>query len=385
MSMMSRGPVVMGESCQRAKRAGVWLVAALSILAAGCEDSDRPMISSSSRVAISDPDLGVLWPVFLQHCRRAPDCDPMREFSAGVGEASGIRREVSYFARRGDGVSGGAAAIAGRSFMGLRSSGPMGGRLGRPVTSDEAPSNLRASDARSSRLWLEYAPADLQSGISCLSAGLMGVSGPGSSCLIRAQRSGRGTLRENPPFRSAMATTLSREDLFRGLFRWRLGPGEMSFPFWRLRLKTNGHWACASVFPVNMSFFAMHSTRSDMLTLISELLMRSAIPRLTFRYLTGAAIWLQGLKLSDWRLHQLKRPACLEMGVRRPAMIWHAAAYMTAHRRAIFTRQEAAPRLCECTPPLIFGGCLLRGRLQQLSCRLPILRPRGSRAPYPPR
>ena len=161
MSMMSRGPVVMGESCQRAKRAGVWLVAVLSILAAGCEDSDRPMISSSSRVAISDPDLGVLWPVFLQHCRRAPDCDPMREFSAGVGEASGIRREVSYFVRRGDGVSGGAAASAGRSFMGLRSSGPMGGRLGRPVTSDEAPSNLRASDARSSRLWLEYAPADL--------------------------------------------------------------------------------------------------------------------------------------------------------------------------------------------------------------------------------
>lgn len=146
----------MGKSGGGARWTGVCVVAAVSMITTGCDDPDRPMISSSSRVAVSDPDLGSLWPLLLQHCRRAPDCDPMREFSAGAGEASGVRREVSYFVRRGPDTSPEAALNKWRHFMALRSSGPSGGRIGRPVTSDEAPSNLRASEARSSTLWLEY-------------------------------------------------------------------------------------------------------------------------------------------------------------------------------------------------------------------------------------
>lgn len=139
-----------------ARRVCICVVAVPLILMSGCDDYDGPMISASSRVAADDPHLGVLWPVFLQHCRRAPDCDPMREFSAGAGEASGVRREVTYFVRRVGGPVGDLADGDWRYFLGFRSSGPSGGRSGRPVTSDEAPSNLRASDARSSRLWLEY-------------------------------------------------------------------------------------------------------------------------------------------------------------------------------------------------------------------------------------
>jgi hypothetical protein len=81
----------------------------------------------------------------------------MRVSSLGEGEASGARREVSYLVRRLDPVM---SKTTVGLFLGLQSFRPTGGRVGRPVTSNEAPANLRGVGARSAKVWIGYRADD---------------------------------------------------------------------------------------------------------------------------------------------------------------------------------------------------------------------------------
>jgi hypothetical protein len=140
-------------SVMRARMIATVLV---SVLAGGCGPDNRPRVANSNRVVKNIPNSGKLWPVMLQHCLRKPDCDPMSDFGQGAGQASGIAGSTSYYVESADTVREGGedyGAALTLSVYGLRG---QGGEVGRPLTLDESPSDLRGTNARRSTLTIEY-------------------------------------------------------------------------------------------------------------------------------------------------------------------------------------------------------------------------------------
>jgi hypothetical protein len=92
----------------------------------------------------------------LAHCMRSQKCDPLSDFGKGAGQASGQVDAAAWFAETRDAVAEGGedygAAIS-INLFGVRGEG---GAAGRPVTMEEAPSNLRGPIARRSTLSVEY-------------------------------------------------------------------------------------------------------------------------------------------------------------------------------------------------------------------------------------
>lgn len=122
----------------------------------GCEDKSLPKIVAASHVAENAPNRGVLWPILLQHCERNPTCDAAGKFGEGAGEASNIVGAVRYFAQSAEVVKEDGRDYGARITLSVIAPRGVGGQAGRPLTQDEAPSDLRAAKARESWLSIEY-------------------------------------------------------------------------------------------------------------------------------------------------------------------------------------------------------------------------------------
>jgi hypothetical protein len=131
------------------------IVSGLALALAGC-GPEGSREAESRRVVAGAEDPGAAWPVMLAHCMRSQACDPLSDFGKGAGQASGQVDAAAWFAETRDAVKEGGedygAAIT-INFFGVRGAG---GAAGRPVTMEEAPSNLRGPIARRSTLSLEY-------------------------------------------------------------------------------------------------------------------------------------------------------------------------------------------------------------------------------------
>lgn len=125
------------------------------ILLAACDDN-QPKKAEAAKVVSEHPGAATMWPALLQHCLRAPSCDPGSNFGQGVGQASGVAGSVAWFVESKDVVKEGGqdygAAIT-LSMFGPRGTGGAGGR---PLTLDESPNSLHGTNARRSRLYVEY-------------------------------------------------------------------------------------------------------------------------------------------------------------------------------------------------------------------------------------
>jgi hypothetical protein len=128
---------------------------ALALALAGCGPSGSRE-AESRRVVAQAENPGAAWPIMLAHCMRSQACDPLSDFGQGAGQASGQVDAAAWFAETRDAVKEGGedygAAIA-INLFGVRGEG---GAAGRPITMEEAPSNLRGPVARRSTLSIEY-------------------------------------------------------------------------------------------------------------------------------------------------------------------------------------------------------------------------------------
>jgi len=137
-------------------RVGVVAVLALAGLLVSCGPDNRPKQAMANRVVKDEPNSGALWPVMLQHCLRKPDCDPMSDFGHGAGQASGVAGSTVYFVESADVVREGGEDYGAALTLSVYGPRGQGGAVGRPLTLDESPSNLRGTNARRSTLTVEY-------------------------------------------------------------------------------------------------------------------------------------------------------------------------------------------------------------------------------------
>lgn len=134
------------------RRVLVGILAAASL--AACDPPKEEVGALKVTEGAADP--GALWPVMLQHCLRAPVCDPMSDFGQGAGQASGHVDQVDFFVETADVVKEGGQDYGAALILSLYATRGQGGAAGRPLTIDEGPSNLRATKARRSTLSVEY-------------------------------------------------------------------------------------------------------------------------------------------------------------------------------------------------------------------------------------
>jgi hypothetical protein len=134
---------------------GIVLGLTVGILVAGC-GPEGPQRAASERVVKDAANPGAMWPVMLQHCLRGPGCDPMSDFGQGAGQASGSIGQADYFVESADVVKEGGQDYGGAITISLYAMHGQGGKAGRPLTIDETVSNLRGTNARRSRVSIEY-------------------------------------------------------------------------------------------------------------------------------------------------------------------------------------------------------------------------------------
>lgn len=129
------------------------LVLAAMIAAAGC---DEPKRAASDKVVENVANAGVMWPVMLAHCLRAPACDPTTDFGQGKGEASNAVDQATYFVQAKDVVKEGGEDYGAAITVSLHGNQGTGGKGGRPLTPEEMPDSLYGANARRSTLSIEY-------------------------------------------------------------------------------------------------------------------------------------------------------------------------------------------------------------------------------------
>lgn len=127
----------------------------VAALVSGCGPKGPDRAESDNVVAEAD-DPGALWPLALQHCVRSPNCDPLEDFGQGEGQASGVVEQTAYFVESADVVKEGGQDYGASITLSLYGPRGQGGKAGRPLTIDEAPDDLRATNARRSTLSIEY-------------------------------------------------------------------------------------------------------------------------------------------------------------------------------------------------------------------------------------
>lgn len=128
---------------------------ALALVVAGC-GPDGPREADSRRVVAGAANPGAAWPIMLAHCMRSQTCDPLSDFGTGAGQASGQIDAAAWFAETRDAVKEGGEDYGAAITINLFGVRGQGGEAGRPVTMEEAPSNLRGPIARRSTLSIEY-------------------------------------------------------------------------------------------------------------------------------------------------------------------------------------------------------------------------------------
>src|SRR6185503_14955983 len=127
----------------------------VAVLLCGCWQKTADRAESDNVVAGAD-DPGALWPLVLQHCVRSPNCDPHEDFGQGEGQASGVVGQAAYFVESADVVKEGGQDYGASITLSLYATRAQGGKAGRPLTIDEGPDDLRATNARRSTLSIEY-------------------------------------------------------------------------------------------------------------------------------------------------------------------------------------------------------------------------------------
>jgi hypothetical protein len=125
------------------------------VLAIACGPAAKTRAASDAVVA-NAADPGVAWPLLLQHCLRAPHCDPASNFGKGEGEASGLVESVDWFVQTKDAVKEGGEDYGASLALSAYGARGVGGEDGRPLTIDELPDSLAGANARRSRLSIEY-------------------------------------------------------------------------------------------------------------------------------------------------------------------------------------------------------------------------------------
>jgi len=131
------------------------LGAVLALAAAGC-GPERSKEADSRRVVAHAENPGAAWPIMLAHCMRSQACDPLSDFGKGEGQASGHVDAAAWFAETKDVVREGGEDYGAAITINLFGVRGQGGPAGRPITMEEAPSNLRGPIARRSTLSIEY-------------------------------------------------------------------------------------------------------------------------------------------------------------------------------------------------------------------------------------
>ncbi|HEX5008695.1 MAG TPA: hypothetical protein VFV70_16395 [Hyphomonadaceae bacterium] len=127
----------------------------LALALAGCGPEGRRE-ADSRRVVAGAEDPGAAWPIMLAHCMRSQKCDPLSDFGKGAGQASGQVDAAAWFAETKDAVKEGGEDYGASITINLFGVRGEGGPAGRPITMEEAPSNLRGPIARRSTLTIEY-------------------------------------------------------------------------------------------------------------------------------------------------------------------------------------------------------------------------------------
>lgn len=130
-------------------------VSSLVLALAAC-DPAAPGRAASDKVTDGAADAGAAWPLLLQHCLRAPDCDPASDFGDGGGEASNVVGSVAWFAQTKERVTEGAQDYGAKAELSLLGARPVGGKAGRPLTIDELPDSLGGVRAKRGSLVIEY-------------------------------------------------------------------------------------------------------------------------------------------------------------------------------------------------------------------------------------
>jgi hypothetical protein len=129
--------------------------AVLALSLAGCGPGG-PREAESRRVVAGAENPGAAWPIMLAHCMRSEKCDPLSDFGKGQGQASGQVDAAAWFAESKEAVKEGGEDYGAAITINLFGVRGEGGAAGRPVTMEEAPSNLRGPIARRSTLSIEY-------------------------------------------------------------------------------------------------------------------------------------------------------------------------------------------------------------------------------------
>lgn len=132
------------------------LAGSMLALALGSCGPDGPREAESRRVVTGAKDPGAAWPIMLAHCMRSQTCDPLSDFGKGAGQASGHVDAAAWFAETKDTVKEGGEDYGAAITINLFGVRGQGGEAGRPITMEEAPSNLRGPMARRSTLSIEY-------------------------------------------------------------------------------------------------------------------------------------------------------------------------------------------------------------------------------------
>jgi len=128
---------------------------ALALVLAGC-GPEGSREAESRRVVAHAENPGAAWPIMLAHCMRSQKCDPLSNFGEGAGQASGQVDAAAWFAETKDAVKEGGEDYGAAITINLFGVRGEGGAAGRPITMEEAPSNLRGPIARRSTLSIEY-------------------------------------------------------------------------------------------------------------------------------------------------------------------------------------------------------------------------------------
>lgn len=131
------------------------LGAAAVLMLPGCGPEGRRE-ADSRRVVAGAENPGAAWPVMLAHCMRSQKCDPLSDFGSGEGQASGLVDAAAWFAETKEAVKEGGEDYGAAITINLFGVRGEGGPAGRPITLEEAPSNLRGPIARRSTLSIEY-------------------------------------------------------------------------------------------------------------------------------------------------------------------------------------------------------------------------------------
>jgi hypothetical protein len=132
------------------------IVGAVLAFAATACGPERSKEADSRRVVAQAENPGAAWPIMLAHCMRSQACDPLSDFGTGEGQASGQVDAAAWFAETKDTVKEGGEDYGAAITINLFGVRGEGGAAGRPVTMEEAPSNLRGPMARRSTLSIEY-------------------------------------------------------------------------------------------------------------------------------------------------------------------------------------------------------------------------------------